>query len=277
MKHTQKITSAIISLGAVLALLVGVAASAATLGVNASVSANVGSSTVAATTTTKATSATTQKIIKQGDSDIDARIKALNNLSARIGTMQNVSADEQAALSSDIQTNQTGLTNLKATIDAGGTATELKASTKSIFNDYRIFALVIPRGWLTASGDRIETIVGLMNTLSVKLQARITALQTAGTDVTTLQANLTDMNAKTSDAQAKAQLALSGIANLAPDQGNATVAASNKAALVAARANIKTATTDLQTARKDVNAILKVLKIGASVTSSTTVKTTTAQ
>jgi len=261
MKYTQKITAGIISFGAIAALVAGFGALPAFAQTSSKVK-------------TGATPASqVQEIITKSDSAISARIDALNALSARINGAQNISPAEKASLSSDITTNESGLTSLKATIDAGGTnLTSLRTESKSVFGNYRIYALVIPQGWITASSDRVQTIVGLMNTLSAKLQTRITAAGAAGTNVSAAQASMTDMNAKVADAQSQAQAAEAGVANLVPDKGNATIAASNKVQLVAARAKIKVATADLAAARKDVQSILGDLKIvtDSSATASAT-------
>lgn len=68
------------------------------------------------------------------------------------------------------------------------------------------------------------------------------------------------MTAKMNDATSQAQIAQNGVISLVPDQGNATVAASNKAALVSARANIKTVAADLKAARQDIATIVSGLK-----------------
>ena len=67
------------------------------------------------------------------------------------------------------------------------------------------------------------------------------------------------MTSKLSDATSQAQ-SVQSVSSLTPDQGNATVAASNKAALVSARTNIKTATADLKAARQDVDTVMQGLK-----------------
>ncbi len=195
-----------------------------------------------------------------GDSDITARLASLNQLSARIQSMKNVSTTVKANLATTIQTNVTGLTALKSKIDGETDIPTLRADVSSIFTVYRIYALVIPQGYILAASDRVATIDGLMTTFSTKLQARITADQTAGKDVSALQTALTDMNAKIADAGTQAQTAQNGVSSLAPDKGNASVAASNNAALLAARAGIKTATADLKTARQDITTIVTGLK-----------------
>jgi hypothetical protein len=209
------------------------------------------------------------KIINQGDTAIMARITNLGKLNTRVQEMVNVSDNEKTNISNEVQTNANGLSNLKAKIDAD---IDLKTTTSdysSIFGSFRIYALVIPQGYIEASSDRIDTIVNMFTTISTKLQARITADQSAGKDTATLQASLNDLNAKIADAKIQAGIAFSGVASLTPDNGNKTVFASNITALKSARANIKVATGDLQTARQDAKTIIQnlyKLDVNASAT-----------
>ena len=200
------------------------------------------------------------KIITRSDTAITSRITALNNLSTRVGAMVNVDATTKANINSQIQTNVTGLTALKAKIDSETDVTTLLSDEKTITGNYRIYALIIPRGYIVASSDRITTINGLMTALSTKLQTRITTAQSAGHDVAALQTDLNDLNAKIADATAQGQTALSGVVSLVPDQGNQTQLQSNTAALKASRADIKTATKDFQAARQDAKNITAGLK-----------------
>lgn len=240
------------------------AAGIATLALGFALSASAADLTTTATTAVKA-GVGLSTISAKSDAAISIRISALNNLSARIQDMKNVSDSEKSAVATEVQTQINNLTNLKAKIDADTDATIAKADAKTITADYRIYALVIPRGYIVASSDRVSTIVSIMTTLQAKLQARITADQAAGKDVTALQAAYTDMSAKMADATAKAQAAQSAVVTLSPDQGNASIAASNKAALQTAHTNIKTANTDLKAARKDIATIMSGLKVKASV------------
>jgi hypothetical protein len=199
-------------------------------------------------------------IISRANSDIAARITSLGNLNTRVQAMKNESATEKSDILTQVQTNTAGLQALQTKIDADTDVTTVRADAGTIFTSFRIYALVIPRGYILAASDRVTVITGLMNTLGTKMQARITADQSAGKDVSALTAALTDMNAKTADANSQASTAKSGVTGLMPDLGNTTTAASNKAALVAARGNIKTASGDLQSARADIKTILQGLK-----------------
>ncbi len=237
----------------------GVTASTATAIVPVSASANASVSTTVSAGTGKDVAARLAKVISRGDTAITARLTALANLNTRIAAMKNVSADEKTAFASQIQASTSGLTTLKAKLDADTDATAAAADAKTITGSYRIYALIIPQGYIAASADRVQTIAAMLTAISAKLQTRITANQASGKDVTAMQASLSDMNAKIADVNVQAQAAQAGIASLTPDQGNATLLASNTAALKAARADIKTATQDLQAARADAKSIIKAL------------------
>lgn len=196
----------------------------------------------------------------RADQEITRRVSALNDLVTRLAGLKNISDSEKASISADAQAQISVLNTLKTTIDADNSTTTLRTEIQSITKSYRIFALIVPRDHLVAAADRIITTADLMTGLGVKIQARITSAQTAGKDVTALVAALSKINAKAADAKAQAQAAISGISGLTPDNGDQIVAASNKAALVAARAKIKTGTDDLKTAQKDIKTILAGLK-----------------
>lgn len=240
----------------------------------------VSAQTVSVSTSVKASVSADQTakltdVITKSDKAVSARLSALADLNTKVQAMKNVSATEKANISTEVQTNVTGLTALKATVDSDTVLTKARTDADSAFTSFRIYALVIPQGYIEVSADRINTIASLISALSAKLQTRISAEQAAGVNVTALQATLADIGAQTTSATAQASIAQSGVANLAPDQGNATVAASNKAALVSARADTKTATKDLVAARKDIQTIangLKSLHVSASASATTTIQ-----
>lgn len=251
--------------------LAGIATAAALLAALPAAALSLGASASASASSSATVAARLQSIITKADSDIAARITALNDLNTRVEGLKNVSATEKASVSSDVQTNITGLTALQAKIDADTDVTTAKTDAATIFGTFRIYALVIPQGWILASSDRVDTITGLMTTMGANIQTRITADQSAGKDVSALTAALADMTAKTTDANTQSASAQAGVSALVPDQGNKTVAASNHTALLAARADIKIATSDLQAARKDITTLLaglKSLNVGASASAS---------
>ncbi len=255
--NSRKIGVSIVSAAAVVAMLLSVAPAYAQTATSSSGSGANSATRLAA-------------IITKANSDIAQRITSLNALNTRVQAMTNESATEKASISTQVQTNITGLTALQSKIDADTTPATARTDAATIFTTFRIYALVIPQGWILASADRVTTITGLMTTLGTKIQARITTDQTAGDNVTALTAALTDMNSKIADANTQSASAQSGVSGLVPDQGNTTTAASNKAALVAAKADIQTASSDLKAARADITTILQGLKSLGTPKSTTT-------
>lgn len=276
---TKKIATALISLATGASLLSAMAfvpsSVSAAGGLNATTTVKARANANANSDTDADGANRLPKIIERSDAAITARIAKLNALNGRVQAIKNVSADEKSHISDEVQTNISGLTSLKAKIDADTDVTVALTDEKSIYGSFRIYALIVPQGYIMASSDRIDTIVGMMNTISAKLQTRITADQSAGKDVTALQNSLDDLKSKIGDAKSQGDNAQSEVASLTPDGGDKTKLASNTAALKDARAKIKVGTGDLQTARQDAKSIiqgLKELEGNASVKASASVK-----
>ncbi len=208
-----------------------------------------------ASTTREAGNGTNAKA--KADEAIDKRIADLNKIISRFGEMKKLTGDEQASLTASINAQISTLTTLKAKIDADTDTATLKADIQSITKDNRTYLVVLPQGRILAASDRIQTIIAQAQGLETKLQARITAAQTAGKDVSAANTAFADMKAKLADANIQATAAVSETSNLKPDGGNAIIEASNKAALKDAAAKIKAATQDLAQARADIGAIVK--------------------
>lgn len=203
------------------------------------------------------------------DQEIDRRISALNDLNTRVQAMAKVSADEKTSIANSVSSEISDLTTLKAKIDADADITSLKTDIKSITGSYRIFMLIIPQGRIEVASDRVKSVADLLTSFSAKLQSRISDAQASGKDVTSLSASVTDMNAKIADANAQADAAVTLVANLKPDNGDKTTMTANSTALKSARADIASATKDLQAARADSNTIVRGLhSIGASANAS---------
>ena len=144
----------------------------------------------------------------------------------------------------------------------------LRVDVQSITGQYRIFALIIPRGAIEAAADRVMTIVSNMTTIVNKLQTRIPALSSPVSP--TAASDIADFNAKITDANTQAQAALSEVTPLMPDNGSSTLMQANTSALKEARADIKTAQQDLTTAYQDIVAVVKALIARGTPTTTST-------
>lgn len=233
-----------------------------TVNANANASAKTNAADRAANTQTKVDDRI-QNMDDRGDAALTARVDSLNALSARINGMKNLSASEKATFSASLQGQITDLNNLEAKLKTDTSTTSLATDLKTIAPDFRIYILVRPQLSILAATDRVGTIVGLLQTIGTKIQARSST------------ADLTDFNAKIADANVQATAATNEVVSLQPDQGNATVQASNTAALKDARAKIGVANKDLQAAYTDAHTIidgLKGTKATVSASSTTTVQ-----
>jgi hypothetical protein len=202
--------------------------------------------------------------IGRADQEIARRIAALNKLSARVQAMQKVTADAKSKIAIEVQAQISDLSALKVKIDADTDATVLHTDVQSITDSYRIFAVVLPQGYILAASDRMEVIAAAMKDLGVKMQARIDAAHAAGHDVSAMTAAMADLNLQLSNTNFKAQSAGTLVYGLTPDQGDQSKAASNHDALVQARDQIRIGTEDLKAARANIQAILKDLKASSA-------------
>ncbi len=192
--------------------------------------------------------------------EIDRRIKALNALNARVQAMVRVSAAQKASVASEVQGQVSTLLTLETKINADTDLDTLKTDIRSITSSYRIFLLVIPQGRILVASDKMKTVGASMTSFSAKLATRINAAQAAAKDVSALTKMKADLDAKVADSDVQASAAISLVASLTPDNGDATKAAANKQALSDARAKIKAGVADLAAARKDARQIVDALK-----------------
>lgn len=259
------------SLALAAALALPLSASAFGLYGSVGVSAGIGSTSAGINAQGTLSASFVERAIQRADQEIARRIDNLTALSNRIGQMIKLSASDKASIQASLAAQISSLNTLKATIDADAT-TSLKADIRSITQNYRIYMLIIPQGRVMAAADRVLTIVQQFQTLGPKLQARITALAATGADVTALNTTMVDFNAKVADASTQASAAISEVATLKPDNGDATVEASNKAALQDARSKVVVAIHDLNDARVDAGTVIKGVKGkgSANATASTT-------
>lgn len=281
-------TATIVLLGSSLALPVFAQTVGLGIGANASATVTTGSGTTTVGTgvgvnagarISARIAAEIQNGQNRADQEITRRINALNALGTRVDAMVRLSDTEKGNLSSTIQSQISLMNTLQAQIAADAAAnstTSLKSDIQSITKSYRIFALIIPQGAIAAAADRVETTAGLLSTLGTKLQTRITAATNAGNNTSADVTALADLNTQVANASSSAAAAVAETASLQPDNGVASVMASNTATLKDARSKILAAQADLTAARKDAGTIVKdLLSFKVSASASSTASTST--
>ena len=186
-------TTSIVGITTVLLLSnVGLVAAAAT-----TQSANSTSST--ATANNQATRLANIKA--KGAAEITRRLDSLNAAVTKINGLARITASDKAYLLSEINNEISGLTALQSKLAADTTLSQAITDAQSIYTEYRVYALVLPKAWLVATADSQLVTEGNLTTLAQKLQSRINNDSTAGKNVAQLQTELNDMTTQTNNAQ----------------------------------------------------------------------------
>jgi hypothetical protein len=192
-----------------------------------------------------------------GDCEINRRFTTLTDLSAKITTSKVITSSDAAALQGEISSTRSGLTSLKATIDAETTVIALKADITKIATNYRVYLLVVPQVNLVNAADGVLAAQTRFAGINTKLTAAIAAAKAAGKDTTAAQTALTAMNASVTAAVGLATPLPASLLALTPAQYNGGTAGP---VLAGARTALGTARTDLKNAIASAKACRDALK-----------------
>jgi hypothetical protein len=195
----------------------------------------------------------------KADEAVKDRLTQIDTLSGRL-TSAAADCGQNADVAAQLTDDKSGLQALDATIQAEPDPTKAKAEYRQIFTDFRIYWLQTPKTNEVAACDRGSKAGATLTALRQKIQGRVDEAKARGYDVTGAQAALDDMGSKLTAATTSANQASSTVAELQPDKGDRSVLSSNFATLSAGRQDLRTAWTDLQTARHDARAAIDDLK-----------------
>jgi hypothetical protein len=188
-----------------------------------------------------------------GDCEINRRFATLNQLGSRVSGSKVLTSSDAAALTSEIGSTTSGLTSLKATIDAETSISALRAEIGRIASDYRVYLLVGPQVNLVSAADGVVASQTRFSKVNTNLTSRIAAAKAAGKDVTAAQADLDKMNAAVTAAVGLATPLPAALLPLTPAQYNGGTAgpvlANARTALGQARDQIKAAVADAKACR----------------------------
>ncbi|MGD0248027.1 MAG: hypothetical protein ABSB75_03140 [Candidatus Limnocylindrales bacterium] len=205
------------------------------------------------------TNATADTLKAFGDCEISRRFTTLDALSARVTASKVLTSADAAALKSEIGSTKSGLTSLKAAIDAETDVAALKADIAKIATDYRVYLLVVPQVNLLNAADGVMAAQTRFAGINTKLADAIAAAKAAGKDTTAAQASLDAMNAAVTKAVGLAGPLPAALLPLTPAQYNAGTAgpiiASARTALGQARDQLKAAVAAAKACRDALKAL----------------------
>ncbi|HEX8034972.1 MAG TPA: hypothetical protein VF510_14040 [Ktedonobacterales bacterium] len=207
-------------------------------------------------------------VITYGDTRITERQAALAKLGSAISDRakdKHITSDQANSLQSDVATNQTGLAALKTKLDAETQASAARQDVKNIYEQFRIYAVVLPRDYRTLELD-IEINVGhTLKDLEPKLQTAIDSAPSGIKDQLTSLYN--DYVLQVANAEGQIDAAQGQLPELTPTNFN-TNQTGYKTALTNLRNDVHTASKDLHQAGKDLHQMRELLK-GAGGTAPT--------
>jgi hypothetical protein len=214
----------------------------------------------AATSTPAKCGATDVKcIITAGDTLITDRQNSLNTLSSKISadlSAKRLTADQASALQSDVNTNKTGLTNLKSKLDTETHAKDARQDVASIFLQFRIYAVALPRDYRHIQMD-IE--INAKNTMQDVAPTIKTAIAKAPADKQAhLNALFSDYQKQVAAAESQLDIATKDFPAMTPENFNQN-RSTYEATRTALDNALKDARGDLHQAAKDLKEMARIL------------------
>lgn len=137
-----------------------------------------------------------QHVIQVADTLITNRLSSLNALTTRIQNDTRLSANEKSSITSDIQTDISELTVLKAKIDADTDVTIVRSDEKKIITNYYIYAMFEPKMRLLIVLNDLQTVAANLQALVPQIQNLINTFQSQGKSVSQIQTLLADVSSQ---------------------------------------------------------------------------------
>jgi hypothetical protein len=175
---------------------------------------------------------------------IDVRLPALAAARTALTGNDHLTDDHQAALESDIDQTAARLRDLANLIKADTDLAAMRDHCRSIFEDNRVFALVLPRVRLVVGSDVASDAGAKLRDVAAKLADTIARAEAAGHDVRQAKLDLDMMKAHIASGVASAGSVPGAVLGLTPADWNA-----NHDVLAPAQQSLRSARADLKVAR----------------------------
>jgi Zn-dependent M32 family carboxypeptidase len=135
-----------------------------------------------------------QAIITRADELATNRITSLNTLLARVQNDNRLSESEKTSLTTEIKNDITGLTNLKAKIDADTDVETARTDAKQIVTNYYIYTVFEPKMRLLITLNNLQTVTKNTQLLVPEIQKLVATYKTQGKDVSQLETLLANVS-----------------------------------------------------------------------------------
>lgn len=213
----------------------------------------------ASNTSTKCAKGDVKCVISAGDTLISDRQTSLITLSTKISTdltAKKITSDQANALQADVSTNKTGLSNLKTKLDAETTEAAARTDVASIFLQFRIYVVVLPRDYRMIEMDVEMNAKGVMQGVASEIQNAVNGAPAS--KQTQLKQLFSDYQTQVANAETQLDTAQNDFPGMTPENFN-----QNKTAYETNHTNLdnalKSARQDLHQAAKDLHQMAEIL------------------
>ena len=175
---------------------------------------------------------------------IDVRLPALAAARTALSDNEHVTDNHRSALVANLDETAGRLRDLAVLIKADADLAALRDHCRSVFEDNRVFALVLPRVRIVAGADTATDVAATLHDITGKLADAITRAEAAGQDVRQAKIDLDMMKAGIASGAAAAGTVPGAVLGLTPADWNA-----DHEVLTPARQSLREARADLKVAR----------------------------
>lgn len=132
---------------------------------------------------------------------IDARLIRIDRLRAQVGAAGALTSDHEAQLGAELGRAESGLTALRAEIEAAQAIEALRRLIPKIAEDYRIYVLVTPKVHLVIASDTVTAAADTLDEVAGRLAGTIEEAAAAGYDTGEAEAALEEMQSAIAQAR----------------------------------------------------------------------------
>ena len=176
---------------------------------------------------------------------VDKRLTDLGNAADRLAAARHVTDAHEADLAAILDRTAAGLEALIPDINAAADMATLKTTCRSMFVDFRVYALVLPRTRLVVAADVAVAGAGKLDNVADRLESAIERAAADGHDTAEAEDKLAEMRDEIDSARDAAASVPGSIMGLTPADWNA-----DHEVLTPARRALRSARTDLRDARR---------------------------
>ena len=157
-----------------------------------------------------------EKLKDRAEHAIDKRLETIERATEALGDAQHLTDEHERILLSELAAASDGLTALGREIESAETIAELRELIPSIFEDYRIYVVAVPKAHLVAVADTIVAAVDRLELVAGSLQDTVNRFKEAGFDTSEAEVVLGEMRAFLGEASASAGPVPDAVLLLAP-------------------------------------------------------------